>query len=91
MGTPKDKDLEMKQASDRAARIRAFREEVIARHDPAGEEKLRVEKRGKEWTIVRNSDGHPIAWCNSLQQARAIKKLIEKEYAGDAGKQRKAA
>ena len=91
MGTPKDRDIEKKQASDRAARIRAFREEVIANRDPAGEEKLRVEKRGEEWAIIRNSDGHPIAWCNSLQQARAIKKLIEKEYAGDAGKQRKAA
>ncbi len=91
MGTPEDKDLELKQASDRAAKIRTFREKVIARHDPAGEEKLRVEKRGEEWAISRNSDGHPIAWCNSPQQARSIRKLIEKEYARDAEEQRKAA
>ncbi len=91
MGIFIDKDLDMKQASDRAARIRAFREDVIARHDPVGEEKLRVEKRGDEWAIIRKRDGHPIAWCNSPQQARSIRKLIENEYARDVEEQRKAA
>ena len=82
-------DNKPRHASNRASRICEYRDETTTKLAKS-EETLRVEKRGEEWAIVRNSDNHPIAWCNTPQEAHAYKKIFEREYAREEEERKSA-